>query len=90
MTITQNANPKTLVGDNFTAIYTGPLSELDSYKLAVPGLDRPARGKLFIRELTKATAMQISINKLPAGKGSPFYHKHHENEETYLFIKGQG
>lgn len=90
MTITQEANVKTLTGTNFTAIDVGPLSELDSYKLEVPAVNRKVRGKLFIKELLGLTGMQISMNKLPAGAAVPFYHQHKENEESYIFIKGKG
>lgn len=90
MPVQQDANVKTVTGSNFTAIHTGPLSQLDSYKLEVPALNRTVRGKLFIKEFLGLTGMQISMNKLPAGAAVPFYHQHRENEECYIFVKGRG
>jgi len=34
--------------------------------------------------------MEVSLNKDAAGNGMPFYHRHHNNEELYIFISGQG
>lgn len=90
MSIIQDAQVRTLSGTNFAAVHTGPLSNLDDHKLGVPALNRKVRGKLFIKEYLAATAMQISMNKLPAGGSVPFYHKHKENEEAYIFVGGQG
>jgi mannose-6-phosphate isomerase-like protein (cupin superfamily) len=88
--IKQEANAKTDKGTNFAAIHAGPFSGLDDYKLEVPALNRTVRGKLFVRDFLGLTGMQISMNKLPAGGAVPFYHKHKENEEVYLFIRGKG
>ena len=90
MTVKQEACVSTRTGTNFTAIHTGALAQLDSYKLEVPALKRTVRGKLFIKELLGLTGMEISMNKLPAGVSVPFYHQHRENEETYVFLKGSG
>lgn len=88
--IKQEADVKTQAGKNFSAVHAGPLSALDNYKLEIPAQNRTVRGKLFIKEFLAMTGMQISVNKLPAGGGVPFLHKHKENEEVYLFVKGRG
>ncbi|MBX9692906.1 MAG: cupin domain-containing protein [Cyanobacteria bacterium] len=90
MPVNQEANVKTLQGQNFSAIYCGPLDELDTFELEVPSIKRKAKGKLFVKELLGLSSMQISMNKLPPGRSVPFYHQHKENEECYLFIKGSG
>lgn len=90
MTVKQEINVRTVNGANFSAGYTGPFNSLDDYKLDVPRLGRTVTGKLFLRDLVGMTGMQISINKLPAGRAVPFIHKHAQNEETYIFIKGRG
>ncbi|MED2962327.1 cupin domain-containing protein, partial [Bacillus thuringiensis] len=36
------------------------------------------------------TGMEVSLNVLPPGISMPFYHKHRENEELYIFVKGEG
>jgi len=88
--VVQEADVKTKTGTNFTAIHTGPFSELKSYKLEVPALNRTVRGKLFIKEFLGMTGMQISMNQLPPGAGVPFLHRHKENEEAYIIISGRG
>ena len=47
-------------------------------------------GKVFLKELLGLTGMEISFGVLPAHKSVPFLHKHRENEEVYLFLKGRG
>ena len=90
MPVKQEAGVRTLKGANFTAIHTGPLSKLSDYTLEVPHIKRTITGKLFIKEFLALTGMQISINKLPAGARVPFYHRHQENEEAYIFVGGSG
>ena len=36
------------------------------------------------------TGAEISVNRLPAGAGVPFVHRHRENEEIYGFLSGRG
>jgi mannose-6-phosphate isomerase-like protein (cupin superfamily) len=88
--IKQEANVRTHSGSNFAAVHAGSFDNLDQVKLEVPSLNRTSKGKLFIKEYLGMTGMQISLNKLPAGKGLPFLHKHKQNEEAYIFIKGRG
>ena len=48
------------------------------------------QGKLFLKELLELTGMEVSLNVLLPGEMIPFYHKHRNNEELYIFIKGRG
>ena len=34
--------------------------------------------------------MELSLNKVPPGRQSPFLHRHVEHEELYLFVRGEG
>ena len=79
-----------LEGDNFTAAHIGKWADLDKYAFKHPKLPRAYPGKLFLKKELKLTGMEVSLNKLPPGTQMPFYHKHQENEELYLFIKGTG
>lgn len=79
-----------LQGDNFTAAHIGKWADLDKYAFQHPKLPRPYPGKLFLKKELKLTGMEVSLNKLPPGTQMPFHHKHQENEELYLFIKGKG
>lgn len=90
MKIIQEATVRTEAGPNFSAVYTGPFARLDAYKLEVPALNRTVKGKLFVKDFLAMTGMQISLNKLPAGAAVPFFHKHKQNEECYIFVSGHG
>lgn len=47
-------------------------------------------GKAFLKEELKLTSCEISVNALPKGAKLPFSHKHKQNEEIYIFLKGTG
>jgi mannose-6-phosphate isomerase-like protein (cupin superfamily) len=76
-------------GDNFSAIDLGPFEKLNDYRFAHPRAGR-VTGKVFTRQALKLTGMEVSMNKLPPGVSLPFYHQHKQNEELYIFVKGQG
>ena len=45
-------------------------------------------GKAFLHDLADLTSCEISISAMPKGVKLPFSHKHIQNEEVYIFIKG--
>ena len=47
-------------------------------------------GKAFLHDLLGLTSCEISISSMPAGVKLPFNHKHKQNEEVYIFLKGSG
>lgn len=55
-----------------------------------PTLGKEADGKLFLREALGLTSAEISLNCFPPGRAMPFFHKHREHEEIYLFLTGEG
>lgn len=65
---------------NFTAIDCGKLSDVLAN----------ANGKIFLKEVTKATGTEISISVLPAKTDLPIFHSHKQNEETYIILSGKG
>lgn len=77
-------------GQNFTSWDAGSLEDLFQYELTHPRVSHKVRGKLFLREILGLTGMQVSLNRLPAGRALPFSHQHKQNEELYIFIKGSG
>lgn len=71
-------------GKHYTCNEIGPLASLDQHNFkGIPG-------KLFIGGNLGLTGCEVSINKLPAGKGMPFVHAHHKNEELYIVLGGNG
>ena len=46
--------------------------------------------KFFLHDLLGLTSCEISVNSMPAGVKLPFNHKHKQNEEIYIFLKGKG
>jgi mannose-6-phosphate isomerase-like protein (cupin superfamily) len=47
-------------------------------------------GKYFIGKEMGLTGCEVSLNRLPAGKGMPFVHTHRKNEELYIILRGSG
>ena len=47
-------------------------------------------GKAFLHDELGLTSCEISVNFMPAGAKAPFNHKHKQNEEVYIFLKGEG
>lgn len=47
-------------------------------------------GKVFLHDLLELTSCEISINKMSKNTKIPFNHKHKQNEEIYIFLKGTG
>lgn len=47
-------------------------------------------GKVFLNETLNLTSCEISVNCVPKGFKIPFNHKHKQNEEVYIFLKGEG
>lgn len=46
--------------------------------------------KVFLHDLLELTCSEISVNSMSAGEKLPFNHRHKQNEEVYIFIKGEG
>lgn len=71
-------------GKNYTAEHIGTLETL---------LNRDFmgfHGKYFIGRELGLTGCEVSLNRLPAGKGMPFVHNHKKNEELYIVLRGSG
>ena len=77
-------------GENFSATELGGFENLDRYKFAHARLPFEVEGKVFLNSLLGLTSAEISINKLPPKTSMPFHHRHRNNEEIYIFMKGCG
>lgn len=47
-------------------------------------------GKTFLHDALNLTSCEVSINSTPKGFKVPFNHKHKQNEEIYIVLKGNG
>ena len=74
---------------SFSVIRTGRLDDWRDYVFEHPKVPITS-GKLFLKELLNLSGMEISVNRLAPGEGIPFRHKHRENEEVYIFVRGRG
>lgn len=77
-------------GKNHKAINIGGFSHLNDHTFVHPKFHTENEGRIFIGELLKTTGVEISFRELPAKTTIPFLHKHHEHEEIYIFLKGEG
>ena len=47
-------------------------------------------GKAFLHDALNLTGCEISVNCVPEGFKVPFEHRHKQNEEVYIILKGEG
>ena len=47
-------------------------------------------GKVFLHDTLGLSSCEISVNTVPKGFKVPFSHKHKQNEEIYIILKGEG
>jgi mannose-6-phosphate isomerase-like protein (cupin superfamily) len=77
-------------GQNFAVADLGAFAGLKQFTFSAPGASFQVEGKVFLHDLLRLTSAEISLNNLPPKKSMPFYHKHRQNEEVYIFVQGQG
>lgn len=74
----------------YTAVNLGKLDDLMEYSLIHPVRKHLIEGKVFLKDVTRATGTEISFNMLPPRSEQPYFHIHRKNEETYIVLKGFG
>ncbi|MBI5587391.1 MAG: cupin domain-containing protein [Deltaproteobacteria bacterium] len=77
-------------GSNYVAGNIGNFDRLNEYLFLHPQLKREVQAKLFVGKTMKSSSMEISFQMLPPNTEIPFYHKHADHEEIYIFLKGKG
>lgn len=77
-------------GEGYTAVNIGSLDKIGEYSIIHPKLQTEISGKLFLKDITGATGTEISFNIIPPVTEVPYFHKHTDNEETYIILKGRG
>ena len=68
----------------------GKLRDLNQHVFAPEGLPIRIEGKAFLKSLLGLTSVEVSINRDAPGTGTTFVHRHRRNEETYIFLGGEG
>ena len=66
---------------NFKNAEIGTLAEIG---------EKYENGKAFLHDLLELTSCEISVNAMTAGLKIPFCHRHFQNEEIYILLKGEG
>ena len=79
-----------IMGDNFSMIDLGCWDSLKDYVCENKDLNLKNTGKVFVHDLLGLSGSEISFNYIPAGSKAPFSHKHKENEEVYMVLRGEG
>jgi mannose-6-phosphate isomerase-like protein (cupin superfamily) len=79
-----------LSGENYSLARIGKSEDLTRYAIRHPLVGATLPGKVFLKEMLGLSSMEISFGLIPANTSFPFYHKHQQNEEVYLFLKAQG
>jgi len=74
----------------YSIIDIGELSDLSDYTYHISNSRISVQGKVFIKEILGTTSCEISFNHMKPNTSMPFIHKHMENEEVYIIIKGCG
>ncbi len=82
--------PTAKTGKNFAVTDVGVFSELRQFTFETPKAPIKFEGKLFLKQILALSSAEISFNNLPPNGAIPFYHKHHLNEEIYIFVRGKG
>jgi mannose-6-phosphate isomerase-like protein (cupin superfamily) len=82
--------PTAKTGQNFAVADLGLFSGLRQFVFAPPEVPIKVEGKVFLKQALGLTSCEISFNNLLPKVSVPFYHKHHLNEEIYIFVQGQG
>lgn len=60
------------------------------YAIASLGNLNDFEGKTFVKDVLGTSGVEISFGSLSEGQCVPFNHKHKQNEEVYIIIKGKG
>ncbi len=77
-------------GTNYSMGHFGELKGLGQYLYKPKNIPGEFPGKLFLKQQLNLTGMEVSVNSMPPGSSIPFYHKHKQNEELFICIKGNG
>lgn len=75
--------------DNYKLLHTNKFHDVKKHTFKVEGTPIKKENKLFLKELLDLSSMEISLNIFKPDEEMPFFHKHKENEEVYVILKGE-
>lgn len=75
--------------DNYKVFNTNSFEDIKNYTFCIKGTNLKKESKLFLKDLLELSGMEVSVNILKAQEEIPFFHKHKQNEELYIVIKGE-
>lgn len=75
---------------NYTAVNVGSLDDIKNYLLIHPKTGREIKGKVFLKKHTQSTGTEISYTSIPPKTEIGYFHIHNKDEETYIFLQGNG
>lgn len=82
-------NKKEQETKDYSKIEVGEFSNLIK-NVYQPSPNFKIEGKRFVKDELGLTSSEISFNTMEPNTAIPFLHKHKENEEIYIGIKGKG
>ena len=75
--------------NDYSRIELGAFSNLTE-NIFQPNPNFRVDGKKFVKDELGLTSSEISFNTMKPDTSIPFLHKHKENEEVYICVKGKG
>ncbi len=75
---------------NYTAVNVGSWEDIKDHSLIHAKLGTEIKGKVFVKDPTRASGTEISFTSLPPKSELGYFHIHYKDEETYIILKGSG
>ncbi|MDR2956026.1 MAG: cupin domain-containing protein [Prevotella sp.] len=76
--------------ENYTAVNIGTMDKLTEHSIIHPKSKQEITGKVFVKDATKSTGTEISMQVLAPHTDLGYFHIHNKNEEIYIILKGSG
>lgn len=77
-------------GAHFSALDIGGWQALQQAQFVHAAFAKPVPGKFFPADALQSSGAIVSLNVLPPHSSMPFFHRHQQLEELYLFVQGRG
>jgi len=75
--------------DNYKVIHTNKFQDIRKHTFTVENTPIKKESKFFLKDLLDLNSMEISLSIFKPNEEMPFFHKHKDNEEVYVIIKGR-